>query len=528
MAYSPVVGQFIFNEPMDRKIAANINGLLNKVEEIRVEATQSLIPTTQKHEGQFFTPMPLAKLVASNIDLKNQATLRILDPGAGVASLSAALLARIIEEGVSKSVEIVLIEKDPDLIPFLNKAKNEILKFSKGLDFKVNIIILNIDFFSILTFNSKNTEVLNQPFDLIISNPPYGKINTSSHNRKATRHMGVDCPNLYAGFVVLSLRLLKSGGSLTAITPRSFMNGPYFLSFRKDLLNKLNLSRIHLFDSRTSLFADTGVLQENVIFSGTLGQQRKKVKITSSADHFDEIREEVFTFDQIVLPDDEEKFIRIPSISKTTDVINVLESLPSRLVDLGLEVSTGRVVDFRVDSELSNPAKPSETPLIYPSNFLNGKIKWPIVGKKAQSINPKLVALFLPNENYVLIKRFSSKEERRRIVAAVWEPSISNSLSVAFENHLNVIHCKNRGLQQELALGLLYWLNSTIVDSYFRVFSGHTQVNASDIRSMKFPSIEFLENLGKGVFSELPSQNEIDNRVQEMLSKLVENQSDLK
>jgi adenine-specific DNA-methyltransferase len=507
---------------MNPTITSKIDGLLTKIEAIRIEATQSLHPQTQKNEGQFFTPMPLARLVASNITINKKEKLRILDPGAGVASLSAALLCRIAEEGQSQKLEIVLLEKDSDLIPYLNRAKREISKFCKEIGVEVSIEVLNMDFFSLLALGGKHLETLDMPFDLIISNPPYGKINASSLDRKATRSMGVDCPNLYAGFVALSLRLLCKGGSLTAITPRSFMNGSYFMSFRKDLLNNLNLKRIHLFDSRSTLFSDTGVLQENVIFSGTFGKQQKKVEITSSENHIDDVRKEVFTYDQIVLPGDPEKFIRIPSADKTNDVIDILESLPYRLKDLGLEVSTGRVVDFRVSADISNPAKPGDSPLIYPSNFCNGQIEWPVVGKKPQSINTSLNSLLLPNEIYVLIKRFSSKEERRRIVAAIWEPSNADVEFVGFENHLNVIHVKNHGLSKDLALGLLYWLNSSIVDSYFRVFSGHTQVNAGDIRSMNFPSQEALQNLGKKVQSELPSQNEIDGYVQNVLSEISE------
>jgi adenine-specific DNA-methyltransferase len=123
----------------------------------------------------------------------------------------------------------------------------------------------------------------------------------------------------------------------------------------------------------------------------------------------------------------------------------------------------------------------------------------------------------LPNEIYLVIKRFSSKEERRRIVAAIWEPSNSTSKYVGFENHVNVIHANNRGIPKEMAAGLLYWLNSSIVDRYFRVFSGHTQVNATDIRSMRFPSIQTLMKIGKGLDFNLPEQEQIDRKIDQFV-----------
>jgi adenine-specific DNA-methyltransferase len=100
-----------------------------------------------------------------------------------------------------------------------------------------------------------------------------------------------------------------------------------------------------------------------------------------------------------------------------------------------------------------------------------------------------------------LIKRFSAKEEKRRIVAAVW----SGDRTPAFDNKLNYIHANGHGLDPEVARGLAYWLNSTQVDDYFRVFSGHTQVNAGDLRQMKFPSLDQLRALGRSVTDDIDS-----------------------
>lgn len=103
--------------------------------------------------------------------------------------------------------------------------------------------------------------------------------------------------------------------------------------------------------------------------------------------------------------------------------------------------------------------------------------------------SPKLL---VPAGSYVLVKRFSAKEEKRRIVSALW----SDDRAPAFDNKLNYIHRQGRGLEADVAAGLIVWLNSTPVDAYFRVFSGHTQVNAGDLRRMRFPSLEQLRLLG--------------------------------
>ena len=64
-------------------------------------------------------------------------------------------------------------------------------------------------------------------------------------------------------------------------------------------------------------------------------------------------------------------------------------------------------------------------------------------------------------------RRFSAKEERRRVVAAIHDPARLPSSPVGFENHLNYYHRDGRGLTLELARGLAAFLNSTLVDAYF-------------------------------------------------------------
>lgn len=97
-----------------------------------------------------------------------------------------------------------------------------------------------------------------------------------------------------------------------------------------------------------------------------------------------------------------------------------------------------------------------------------------------------------------MVRRFSSKEEKRRIVAGVVDPdAFNNPPALGFENHLNLFHENKRGLPQALARGLAAFLNSTAVDEYFRCFSGHTQVNATDLRRIKYPSRNALIELGK-------------------------------
>jgi adenine-specific DNA-methyltransferase len=99
----------------------------------------------------------------------------------------------------------------------------------------------------------------------------------------------------------------------------------------------------------------------------------------------------------------------------------------------------------------------------------------------------------------VLLKRFSSKEERRRLVAGIVETRDSYSPFLGLENHLNYICRPNGELSKNEALGLAAFFNSGVIDRYFRALSGNTQVNAAEIRAMPMPPLEALRNVGKAL-----------------------------
>ncbi|PIP07347.1 MAG: hypothetical protein CO012_11655 [Syntrophobacterales bacterium CG_4_8_14_3_um_filter_49_14] len=122
----------------------------------------------------------------------------------------------------------------------------------------------------------------------------------------------------------------------------------------------------------------------------------------------------------------------------------------------------------------------------------------------------KTSGLLVEGGFYVLTKRFSSKEQLRRVMAAVYDPTRIAARLVGFENHVNYFHKQGSGLPADLAKGLALYLNSTIVDKYFRLFSGHTQVNATDLRKMPYPTHEQLVRLGVHLKERMPDQETID------------------
>lgn len=488
--------------------------ILAIAERNRVAALSGLDPKSQEALGQFFTPSRAASLIAKMPALPGSGHIRVLDPGAGSGMLTAALVARILQECPGLSVHIVAVERDSTVAPYLANTLDICRDAGRG---RVSADFIVGDYIAESTGLDADQRLTG--FDLVIQNPPYAKLAASSSARAAVRSVGVDAPNLYAAFLALATAALNPRGQLVAITPRSFCNGPYFGDFRRFLLDELALNRVHVFESRSTVFADTGVLQENVIFSGTKGGSRGRVTLSTSNGHEDDAAHRDVSYSEVVHPSDPHRFIRIAANDEDTEVAEQMLSFPDSLSTLGMTVSTGRVVDFRSKECLRTEPCESATPLIYPGNIRDGMVSWPREIRKPQWFSPmtdKDERLLVPEGWYCIVKRFSSKEERRRIVAAVWSPE-QNPGPVAFENHVNVFHRDGAGVDRDTAFGLSMWLNSSLVDKFFRTFSGHTQVNATDLRTLRFPDCEVLSWLGSLAPQRLPEQGEIDALVQKAL-----------
>jgi adenine-specific DNA-methyltransferase len=472
--------------------------LLSTVEHRRLQLSKSTRAGKKAHFGQFLTPERTATFMAGLFP-DRQGDCRLLDAGAGIGSLSAAFLDRWRNGGFQfQRMEVDAFELDHDLIQYLSKTIN---KYDGKGNFSVNI---HEEDFIHSAVESLTGDLFSSPlenFTHAILNPPYKKLNSNSAHRLALRRVGIETVNLYSAFVALAVALVAQGGQIVAIIPRSFCNGPYYRPFRDFILERTAIRHMHLFDSRNTAFKDDDVLQENIIIRLERGGQQGPVTISTSADDsFSDLTAHEHPFDRIVFPDDTERFIHIPTSSKQ-NAIELSPAIRYTLADLGIKVSTGPVVDFRLKTHLRDMPGPTTVPLLYPGHFSSSGTTWPIDGmKKSNAIerNADTEKWLYPNGYYCVVRRFSSKEEKRRIVASMVEPGTFGDAPVlGFENHLNLFHENKHGLPEPLARGLAVFLNTTAVDEHFRSFSGHTQVNATDLRLMKYPSRVALVQLGE-------------------------------
>ncbi|WP_443738386.1 Eco57I restriction-modification methylase domain-containing protein [Treponema sp.] len=465
---------------------------------IEKERLSHAVKTTESHKkdfGQYLTPYNIAKYMSSLFP-KTKEDLNILDPGAGIGTLSCALLERIKSEKWNNSkVNVTTYEFDKTVL----KSLKENLE-TEGKDFSnYSYQIFGEDFLEKTSFEySFGT---NEQFTHVIMNPPYKKILTKSAAREYTRVFGLETVNLYSAFVGASIAQLKEKGYLVAIVPRSFCNGSYYKPFREFILKNCSIKHIHLFESRNKAFKDESVLQENIIIMLQKETEQSNVDISYSSDAvFSDLQTETFEFGSIVNPSDKEKYFNIPLPSQKNKSVYFENGHDFiSLKETGTNVSTGTIVDFRTKDYIRKEPEENTVPLLYPVHFRHFRTDWPKESKKPNAIliADKTAPMFAPAGFYVVVKRFSTKEEQKRIVASLISAEDINTPAFAFENHLNVFHENKKGLPKDIAYGLTVWLNTTFLDEQFRLFSGHTQVNATDLRNLPYPTKSQLVEMGK-------------------------------
>ena len=488
--------------------------LLGHADSLRQQVSPNIGQKRKSEYGQFMTPSAVARFMAALFPPQTRQTCHLLDAGAGLGALSSAFLDRLLNHELHfEKVEACAYEIDDSLRAHLEAT---LARYAAVLPVQTHVI--GGDFIELATAQCLQGK---RHFTHAILNPPYKKINSNSAHRLTLRRAGIETVNMYSAFVALAVALMAPGGHVVAIIPRSFCNGPYYRPFRDFILGRAVLRHMHLFDSRSKAFKDDEVLQENIIIMlERSGKQGAVTVKTSTDDTFSDLATHTHPFDRIVFPDDPERFIHVPT-SLEHNAIEQSAAIRYSLDDLGIQVSTGPVVEFRLKQYLRDMPEVGTVPLLYPGHFTGQATEWPKLGsKKPNAIQHNAITSrwLYPNGFYCVVRRLSSKEERRRIMAGVIDPEAFNGAKhLGLENHLNVFHEGKQGLPENLARGLAVFLNTSAVDEVFRRFNGHTQVNATDLRLMKYPCRAALIALGKWAKQcTAPTQDLIDEQLDKL------------
>ncbi len=464
----------------------------------------------RKKRSQVFTPPEVARFMAGLFTAIPKEYV-LLDPGAGIGTLTAAFCERILELRSPRKIVAHLFENDPRLIPLLRRNLDNCRQVLAHAGHWFDYVVHAEDFILATAHGLSATGLFDDgefavEFDGVIMNPPYSKVRKDSPHARLMAKIVHGQPNIYAFFMALAARLLKENGEIVAITPRSFCNGLYFRGFRQWYFERVGLDHIHIFESRKETFKHSSVLQESVITKAhRLGVASPVITVTASfaGNVAEGVERNEVPSEAIIDKSAGDYVVRIPESDHDCEIMRLVESFPLRFSETGLRISTGPVVLFRATKYLLGDANDkAAVPLLHPHNVKPFATPWPLV-KNGKHIAFRRcedsLRLLVPARNYVLLKRFSAKEEKRRLTAGCLLKRQARSSYFAIENHVNYVYHAERELTEDEVFGIAALFNSTLIDRYFRTISGSTQVNATEIRAMNFPDLGSLGRIGKQV-----------------------------
>lgn len=444
----------------------------------------------KKTWGQFFTSPQIASFMASLLAPPRRREVRVLDAGAGTGVLGLAAAERLIaEHGVH--VHLVAVEKEPGALAALRESAAAARRRLGASSIDVEIVaddFLDLD-------QPRLGSVPLAAFDYAIANPPYFKVSP-------TDVRGGDAPNVYARFMEVAGRMLRDDGDLCFIIPRSFAAGYYFRPFRRRFHNMMRLDHVHLFESRRDAFHEDGVLQENIVVVYRRSRRAKAtVRITCSTGDRDLDKRVAHDVPRgrVLSAVDPNGVLYLPAGVRDLRVMDVFSSWNDSLSTYGLDVSTGPVVPFRAEEFLRSEGSKTTVPMLWLQHVLPGRVEWPLAAgfRKPEYIERTAPEkLLVKNRTYVLLRRFSAKEDARRIVAAPYLGGSIRAPLLGLENHVNFIHRRNGELGESEVRGISAVLNSALFDTYFRISNGNTQVSATELRALPLPPPQVIETVG--------------------------------
>ena len=456
--------------------------------------------------GQVFTPEPVARFMAGLPSIP-PGRVRVLDAGAGAGVLAAALAERIAGLPDPRAVRADAFEMDPTaaaaLAGVLRACGRALTDAGHAADLRVRCedfgLLESAGGLGLLPGGGGNL------YDVALMNPPYGKVRADSPHAAAARRVGPAQPNFYSLFMAAAADRLAVGGELVAVTPRSWCNGRYFRDFRRWLFGRCDLVRVHLFGSRTATFRESGVLQESVVTHVRRvrepgGVVRVAVSRSVGRDLADPPVQRLPAARVVGPPPD--RVVTLPERAEDAAVADLAAGWPGTFADAGLRVSTGPVVMFRTRLHHRAEPGPGDAALLSAHHVRGGRVAWPRPKPKwpaAFATGGEAARFLLPADVMVLVKRFSAKEEHRRLSAAVLLPGDVPGGRVAVENHLNYVTGAADPVTPTRAAGVAALLNSALLDRLFRGVSGSTQVNATDLRALPFPPIKAADAVGAAV-----------------------------
>jgi adenine-specific DNA-methyltransferase len=448
--------------------------------------------------GAFYTPPSLSERL---IDLAiaagfNPAKHSACDPSCGGGAFLAPVAARMLAASPLGSPELTLRRITSRL------RGSEIDAFAAWM----SEVLLEVTLLDLVVASGKRTpkvvsvgdslalDATFGTFDLVIGNPPYGRVTLSDSLRKKFSRSLYGHANLYGIFTDLALRLCKPNGVIAYVTPTSFLGGQYFKALRTLLCEEAPVQAIDIVFGRDGVFDD--VLQETALTS--YRKQAKSSPVTVSQVTTGTHDEAITTLIGKYSLDANGSPWLLPRSKEQASFFVALRKMNTRLTDLGYDVSTGPLVWNRHKDQLKEKIKGKNVyPLVWAESIASAKF---VFSAKKKNHAPAIEIFdnqphLLTKTACVLFQRTTSKEQARRLVCAVLpEDFLVKHGAAVIENHVNTIYPTNveSGIVPE-TIAVLF--NSKAVDAAFRCISGSVAVSAYELNALPLPTLQQMKQL---------------------------------
>jgi adenine-specific DNA-methyltransferase len=351
-------------------------------------------------------------------------------------------------------------------------------------------------------------------FDLVIGNPPYGKLKLTDEIRTRFRDSLYGHANLYSIFTHLALELVAPDGLIAYLTPTSYLSGEYFKKLREFLRKPSSPIEIDFVSIRKGVFDDA--LQETMLTLHKKTQIDKPSVLVNRLCILPKNKLLITPIGHFFLPQSLSSPWIFPRAPEQTLPVKAMQNMKTRLSNWGYKVSTGPLVWNRHKSQLTRITVKNTFPIIWAESITaNGKFIL-----RSQKPNHKPYFQYnegdewLVNKNpCILLQRTTSKEQDKRLIAAPL-PDTLYKTGVVIENHLNMIIAVTQNPLVAPAV-LSIFLNSKAVNEAFRSISGSVAISAYELESFPLPKPEELSYLIK-----LIEQNSNDHMIERACADL--------
>lgn len=311
--------------------------------------------------------------------------------------------------------------------------------------------------------------------DLVVGNPPFGRVKLSSAQRCWFGRGLSGHANLYGLFLDLALRV--TDGPVGFVMPTSWLAGDYFRGLRAVVDRERPLRSIRFMSSRSTVFS--GVTQEMCLAAFTPGGRSASVLVyrdMADQGHGFTLRDD----GPWVLPRDE----------ADEELLTSAVGQSRRLQDYGYDVHTGPLVWNRHRDRLRIERTSGTCPIIWSDAVAPGRlVDYRTSARRDRHLETAGLEHMVLNAPALLVKRTTSIEQPRRLLGA-----ISRTGGVVVENHLNMVVASN-GLPAIPLEALARLLSTATVDRVFRAISGTVAVSASELRALPLPAPDRLAGL---------------------------------